>query len=112
MKRAVWVGVGVAGTILLLRQIAKANHALAPLAKWTSPSGVADSLTSLAVAAREVGEQVRTSMAENEAALTAALLPDDDTLAQARARRNDSRRAGDDPFAAQPNLDWPDDGSD
>jgi len=107
MKRLIWVGVGVAGTIVVLRQVAKANDKLAPLAKWTSPAALADSVTSLAVAAREMGEQVRTAMAENEAALTAALLPDEDTVARARRRRRNTG-AGD-PFDAQPDFDpdWP-----
>lgn len=111
MKRVVWVGVGVAGTILVLRQVAKANQALAPIAKWTSPTAVAESLTSLAVAARELGEQMRTAMAENEAALTAALLPDEETVAQARSRRERSRQDTHDPFEARMDFDqdWPED---
>ena len=112
MKRLVWVGIGVAGTVVVLRQVAKANEKLAPLTKWTSPSALADSVTSLAVATRELGEQVRTAMAENEAALTAALLPDEETVARARGRRRDSGSG--DPFEAQPDFDpdWPGEAAD
>lgn len=110
MKRLIWVGVGVTGTVLVLRQVAKANEAFAPIAKWTSPARLTESVTSLAVAARELGEQVRTAMAENEATLTAALLPDEDTVNRARARRASSSSSPGDPFAAQPDfeLGWPD----
>ena len=101
MKRAVWIGLGVVGTLVVLRQVAKANERFGAVAKLTSPAGIADSLTSLAVAAKELGEQVRTSMAENEAALMAALMPTEEELARARDVRAQRRSAAEeDPFAA------------
>src|SRR5699024_6260065 len=65
-KRLVWAGIGVAGTGVVLRQAARAHGKLAPLAKWTSPAALAESVTSWAVAARELGAPGRTAMAENE----------------------------------------------
>ncbi|WP_147917384.1 hypothetical protein [Ruania zhangjianzhongii] len=101
MKRAVWIGLGVVGTIVVLRQVAKANERFGAVAKLTSPAGIADSIASLAVAAKELGEQVRTSMAENEAALMEALMPSEEELARARDVRAQRRNTdADDPFAA------------
>ena len=100
MKRAVWIGLGVVGTLVVLRQVAKANERFGAVAKLTSPAGIADSLTSLAVAAKELGEQVRTSIAENEAALMEALMPSEEELARARDVRARRRTADSgDPFA-------------
>lgn len=101
MRRAVWIGIGVVGTVVVLRQVAKANQRFGAVTKLTSPSGIADSITSLAVAAKELTEQLRTSMAQNEAALTQALLPDEEEVARAReVRRHRTRAEDDDPFAA------------
>ncbi|WP_277049817.1 hypothetical protein [Ruania albidiflava] len=116
MKRAVWIGIGVVGTLVVLRQVAKANERFGAVAKLTSPSGIAESITSLAVAAKELGEQVRTSMAENEAALMEALMPSEEEVARARdvrARHRsaaaEDRPAAEDPFATPdvyPEDDW------
>jgi len=116
VKRAVWIGIGVVGTLVVLRQVAKANERFGAVAKLTSPSGIAESITSLAVAAKELGEQVRTSMAENEAALMEALMPSEEEVARARDVRAKHRSAtaeeelkDEDPFAVPdpyPDDDW------
>lgn len=112
MKRAVWIGLGVVGTVVVLRQVAKANDRFGEVAKLASPAGIADALTSLAVAAKDLGEQLRTSMAENEAALVEALMPSDEELARARETRTRHRSAAAaDPFAADVDFtddDWSD----
>lgn len=101
MKRAVWVGIGVVGTLVVLRQVAKANERFGAVTRLTSPSGIAESITSLAVAAKELADQVRTSMAENEAALMEALMPSEEEVARARDVRARRRAAeSEDPFAA------------
>lgn len=100
MKRAVWIGLGVVGTVVVLRQVAKANQRFGAVSKLTSPAGIADSIASLAVATKELGEQMRASMAENEAALLEALMPSEEELARAREVRARHRSAdAEDPFA-------------
>ncbi|QOR69063.1 hypothetical protein IM660_09925 [Ruania alkalisoli] len=99
MKRLLWVGVGVAVTVVVLRQVGKANERVGAIARAVSPAGLAESVTTLAEAARDLTDQLRSSMAEHEDRLTAALLPSEEE--QARARQNRAARNA-------PAL-WPDD---
>ncbi|TDE92480.1 hypothetical protein EXU48_13040 [Occultella glacieicola] len=92
MKRLFWIGVGVGVTVLVLRQVGRLNNTVGKVAHAVSPAGIADSITELATTAKELGETFRASMAENEAALTAALLPSEEERARA-ARVREERRA-------------------
>ncbi|UFU01557.1 hypothetical protein LQF12_08405 [Ruania suaedae] len=87
MKRLLWVGVGVAVTVVVLRQAGKANERVGAIAHAVSPAGLAESVTTLASAARDLTEQLRTSMAEHEDRLTAALLPSQAEQSHARQSR-------------------------
>lgn len=96
MKRMFWIGVGVVATVVVLRQVAKVNDRVSTVARAVSPAGIGESVTQLATQVKDLGQQLRTSMAENEAALTAALLPSEDEqrrAAEQRARRTRERGA-------------------
>lgn len=100
MKRLVWVGVGVgvgvALTVVALRQVAKVNTRVTSVAEALRPAGIAAQVAGLAQTVRELGDQLRTSMAEHEDALRSAVLADEETLARAReVRAARSRRAED-----------------
>lgn len=111
MRRLFWIGVGVAVTVVVLRQVSKVNDRVGEVANAVSPAGIASSITSLADSVKSLGGQLRESMAQNEDALRAALLPDEETLARARETRAARRSRG-----AFTDLDdnavLPDDGTD
>lgn len=92
MKRLFWVGIGVAVTIVVARQVSKLNHHVDGVARAVSPAGIAQSLGNVAASVTSMAAQLRESMAENEEALRQALLPDEQTLAAARETR--ARRQG------------------
>ncbi|MFV0426878.1 MAG: hypothetical protein ACK5KU_07570 [Beutenbergiaceae bacterium] len=83
MKRLFWVGVGVAVTVIAARQVAKVNG----VARVISPGGIAGSIGALANSITTMTAQLRESMAEHEASLRANLLPSQESVANARARR-------------------------
>jgi hypothetical protein len=87
VKRLFWVGVGVAVTVVVLRQVSKASTRVGDVARAVSPAGVAASIGSLAEAVTTLGTQLRESMAEHEDALRTALLPPEEDLARARETR-------------------------
>ncbi|UFU04747.1 hypothetical protein [Ruania halotolerans] len=87
MKRLLWIGVGVGITVVVLRQLGRANERVGAITHAVSPAGLAESVTTLAGAAKELTEQLRSSMAEHEASLTAALLPSEEEATRARHTR-------------------------
>jgi septal ring factor EnvC (AmiA/AmiB activator) len=93
VKRLFWIGVGVGVTVLVLRQVGRLNNTVGKVAHAVSPAGIADSITELATTAKELGETFRASIAENEAALTAALLPSEEERARAAQVREERRAA-------------------
>ncbi|SEE06180.1 hypothetical protein [Ruania alba] len=101
MKRLLWVGVGVGITVVVLRQVGKANERVGAITQAVSPAGLAGSITSLATAAKDLTDQLRSSMAEHEQSLTAALLPSEEETSRARTVRADRERRAADV--------WPDD---
>lgn len=110
MKRVFWIGVGVAATVVVLRQVSKVNDKVTEVAYSVSPAGIANSIASLGRTVREAGAQLRESMAANEAALTAALLPSEEE--QTRAARVRRERAARDNGARDPGESAWDDGED
>lgn len=88
MKRLFWIGVGVAATVVVLRQVTRVNDRVGEAVHAVSPAGIAESITSLAASVREAGAQLRTSMAEHEAALAEALLPSADDVRRAQQVRD------------------------
>lgn len=88
IKRLFWVGVGVATTVIVLRKVQQVNESVSGIAKAVSPTGIAESVGSLAQGLKETALALRQSMAENEAALSAQLLPDEQTRQRARATRH------------------------
>lgn len=87
MKRLFWIGVGVAVTVVVLKQVSRINDRVTGVAAAVSPAGIAASIGSLADNVATLGAQLRESMAANEDQLRAALLPDEETLARARETR-------------------------
>lgn len=87
MKRLFWIGVGVAVTVVVLRQASKVNDKVGSVAHAVSPAGIVESIQSLASTVKELGAELSASMARNEAALTQALLPSEDEQARAREFR-------------------------
>src|SRR5690606_9817374 len=77
VKRLFWIGVGVAVTVVVLKQVSKLNTRVNDVATAISPSGIAASVSSLAENVATLGTQLRESMAQNEEALRKALLPDE-----------------------------------
>lgn len=118
MKRLFWIGVGVAVTVVVLRQVSRLNDRVNDVAGAVSPAGIAASIGSLAENVATLGSDLRRSMAEHEDALREALLPDEETLARARETRASARgRHRSDADAARlADLDdsavFPDDGTD
>lgn len=112
MKRLFWIGVGVAVTVVVLKQVSKLNNRVNDVAAAVSPAGIAASISSLAENVATLGTQLRESMAENEDQLRAALLPDEETLAKARETRAAHRARR--PSAVEGDEDeiLPDDGTD
>ncbi|MBK5249832.1 MAG: hypothetical protein JJE50_10470 [Actinomycetales bacterium] len=107
MRRLFWVGIGVAATVVVLRQVAKVNDRVSTVARAVSPVGIGESISRLATNVKGLGEQLRTSMAENEAALTAALLPSEEersraTQVRAKRARDRERAAGERPLVQDP----------
>ena len=110
MKRLFWIGVGVAVTVVVLKQVSKLNNRVNDVTTALTPAGIAASISSLAEGVGTLGTQLRQSMAENEEALRNALLPDEQTLARARERRAAHRAR---PSSAVEDDDiLPDDGTD
>ncbi|WP_156250613.1 hypothetical protein [Pseudactinotalea terrae] len=110
MKRLFWIGVGVAVTVVVLKQVSKLNNRVNDVAIAVSPAGIAASISSLADNVGTLGTQLRESMAANEEALRNALLPDEQTLARARETRAAHRAR---PSSAVDDDDiLPDDGTD
>lgn len=94
MKRLFWVGVGVAVTVVALRQVSKLNNRVGTVVHAVSPAGLGESISGLAASLRESAATLKESMAEHEAALTAALLPSEAERrsAVARLEARDARR--------------------
>src|SRR4051794_27473762 len=112
MKRLFWIGVGVAVTVVVLKQVSRLNNRVNGVAAAVSPAGIAASISTLAENVSTLGSQLRESMAENEESLRAALLPDEATLARARETRAAPRARR--PTAVEGETDeiFPDDGTD
>lgn len=91
MKRLFWVGVGVGVTVVVLRKAQQVNEQWGSVARKVTPAGIGESVSDLAGGLKETVQALRESMAQNEAALTAALLPSDADVQRARATR--ARRA-------------------
>lgn len=107
MKRVLWIGVGVAATVVVLRQVSKVNEKVTEVAYAVSPAGIVDSITALGTAVRQAGTELRETMAAHETALTEALLPSPEEQARAIRLRRD-RDAG----AREPGDSAWDDGDD
>ncbi|HLS24886.1 MAG TPA: hypothetical protein VK063_03320 [Beutenbergiaceae bacterium] len=88
MKRLFWIGVGVAGTVAVLRKVQQASDQLGQVAHAVSPRGIAESVTGLADSLKTTATQLRASMAAHEVALTQALLPSEEEQARSRVRRS------------------------
>ncbi|MGC0142522.1 MULTISPECIES: hypothetical protein [unclassified Pseudactinotalea] len=91
MKRLFWIGVGVAASVVVLRKVQQVNSQIGEVAHAVSPAGIADSVSSMARNLKEAVTTLRESMAENEAALSAALLPSEAEQERARAHRRSAR---------------------
>lgn len=111
MKRVFWIGVGVAVTVVALRQVSKLNDRVNDVAGAVSPAGIAASIGSLAENVSTLGTRLRESMAQHEDALRDALLPDEETLAQARETRA-SRRGRHAATDLDETVVFPEDGTD
>ena len=88
MKRLFWIGVGVAGTVAVLRKVQQANDRFGQVAHAVSPRGIAESVTGLADSLKTTVTELRAAMASHEAALTQALLPSEEEQERSRARRS------------------------
>lgn len=87
MRKLLWVGLGVAVTVVVVQQVARSSF----------------------------GVRFRESMAHHEEALRAALLPDEETLARARETRAGYRGRTRTTDGTEPMSDaemFPDDGTD
>lgn|SRR5690625_354242 len=91
MRRFFWIGVGVAGTVVVLRKAARAGEQVGQVTRAISPVGIARSLAAAAEDLRSTAITMRASMAEHEANLTAALLPSEEEQQRARLRRGRPR---------------------
>lgn len=70
MRRLFWVAVGVGATVYTLRKVSKVN---AIAARFT-PGGMSSAVNNLADSLRQLSADFTTSMAENETAITAAVI--------------------------------------
>lgn len=86
MRKLLWIGLGVAVTVVVVQQVARSSF----------------------------GIRFRESMAHHEEALRAALLPDEETLARARETRAGyrGRGAAEGPEPVSDAEMFPDDGTD
>lgn len=105
MKRLFWIGIGVAGTVVVLRKIQQVSDQVGQVAHAVSPAGIAESVSTLATNLKTAATTLRQEMASNETALSAALLPSAHEQQRARERRSQTRPAepsawddGDDAF--------------
>lgn len=106
MKRLLWVGVGVGATVVVLRKVQRTRDQLGQVAHAVSPRGIAGSVSSLAESLQTTVATLRESMATQEAALTAALLPSEDEQQRARDRRRAPR--DDEGYSRREGAGWDD----
>jgi ABC-type transporter Mla subunit MlaD len=112
VKRLLWIGVGVAVTVVVLHQVSRLNNRVNGVTAVMTPAGIAASIGSLAENVSTLGTQLRESMAQNEEALRNALLPDEETLARARESRAAHRARRTPATAGETHEIFPDDGTD
>ncbi|WP_454294694.1 hypothetical protein [Salana multivorans] len=85
--KLVWAGLGAVVTVAVLYQVGRARAAADSVAKTLTPEGLVEALSQGVDELRLVGRELRTAMREQEARLTADLLPPPEVVDDARTLR-------------------------
>lgn len=91
--KIVWAGIGAAVAVVVLYQVGRARSAADSVAKTLTPEGLVEALTQGVDELRLVGRELRGAMREQEARLTADLLPAPEVVDDARTLRAAARSA-------------------
>lgn len=82
-----WAGIGAGVAVAVLYQVGRARAAADSVAKTMTPQGLFEALNQGVAELRLVGRELSAAMREQEARLTADMLPAPDVVADARTLR-------------------------